>query len=83
MAAGGRGAGIAWVGATAFLVAGALVYVLVPEHDPLGVSDRSGLVSMVIGLPGLVVALVALLWARPGAREDQAAAVARLAREVR
>ncbi len=83
MAAGRRGAGIAWVGATAFLVAGALVYVLAPEDGPLGVSDRSGLVSMVIGLPGLVVALVALLWARPGAREDQAAAVARLAREVR
>ncbi|MFK4066140.1 NACHT domain-containing protein [Streptomyces sp. NPDC029674] len=82
MAAGGRGTGMVWVGATAFLVAGALVYVLVPEHDPLGVSDRSGLVSMVVGLPGLVVALVALLWARPGAREDQAAAVARLAREV-
>ncbi|MEV7196795.1 NACHT domain-containing protein [Streptomyces sp. NPDC093510] len=82
MAAGGRGAGMAWVGATALLVTGALFYVLVPEHDPLGVSDRSGLVSMVVGLPGLVVALVALLWARPGAHEDQAAAVARLAREV-
>lgn len=83
MATGGRGTGIAWAGATAVLVAGALVYVLAPEHDALGVSDRSGLVSMVIGLPGLVVALIALVWARPGAHADQAAAVARLAREVR
>ncbi|MET7359043.1 NACHT domain-containing protein [Streptomyces sp. NPDC005562] len=83
MASGGRGTGIAWAGASAVLVAGALVYVLAPEHEALAVSDRSGLVSMVVGLPGLVVALVALLWARPGAYADQAAAVARLAREVR
>ncbi|MFF4254421.1 NACHT domain-containing protein [Streptomyces sp. NPDC001663] len=83
MAGRGRASTIAWAGATCVLVAGALVFTLGPAHAPLGVSDRSGLVSMVLALPGLVVAVIALLWARPGSHEGEAAAVARLAREVR
>ncbi|MEU6139211.1 NACHT domain-containing protein [Streptomyces sp. NPDC047081] len=83
MAVGGGGHRLAWAGATCALVAGALAYALAGEHGPLGVSDRSGLVSMAVGLPALVLAAVAALWARPGAYEDETAAVARLVREVR
>ncbi|WP_405992821.1 NACHT domain-containing protein [Streptomyces sp. NBC_00986] len=84
MADRGRASVIAWTGATTCaLVAGALVFVLGSAHAPLGVSDRSGLVSMVAALPALVIAVLAAVWARPGGNEDEAAAVARLAREVR
>ncbi|MCI3272548.1 NACHT domain-containing NTPase [Streptomyces cylindrosporus] len=83
MAVGGGGHKVAWTVATCALVAGAMTYALAGAHGPLGVSDRSGLVSMVVGLPALVLAVVAALWARPGAYEDEEAAVARLAREVR
>ncbi|WP_181387250.1 NACHT domain-containing NTPase [Streptomyces sp. Act143] len=83
MAVGGSGSRVAWVGATCVLVGGALVYALRGAHGPLGVSDRSGLVSMVVALPALVASVVGLLWARSGAHEDETAAVARLVREVR
>ncbi|MEV6500125.1 NACHT domain-containing protein [Streptomyces prunicolor] len=84
MADRGRASVIAWTGVTTcVLVAGALVFVLRSAHAPLGVSDRSGLVSMAAALPALVIAVLAALWARPGGYEDEAAAVARLAREVR
>ncbi|MDN3023106.1 hypothetical protein [Streptomyces sp. S.PB5] len=39
-------------------------------------SDRSGLVSMTVALPAPAIAVLGLLWARPGAHEDEAAAVA-------
>ncbi|MGW3290699.1 NACHT domain-containing protein [Streptomyces sp. NPDC001002] len=83
MADRGRASTIAWTGATCVLVAAALVFALGPEHAPLGVSDRSGLVSMVAAVAALMAAVIALLWSRPGGHEDEAAAVARLAREVR
>lgn len=83
MAVGGSGGKVAWVGATCALVGGALAYALWGAHGPLGVSDRSGLVSMAVALPALVVSVIGLLWARPGAHEDESAAVARLVREVR
>jgi hypothetical protein len=83
MAVGGGGRKVVWVAATGALIVGALGYVLAGDHEPLGVSDRSGLVSMLAALPALVIAMIAALWAQPGAYEDEAAAVARLAREVR
>ncbi|WP_179851046.1 NACHT domain-containing protein [Streptomyces sp. TLI_55] len=83
MAVGGGGGRVAWAGATCVLVGGASAYALWGAHGPLGVSDRSGLVSMAVALPALVVSVIGLLWARPGAHEDETAAVARLVREVR
>lgn len=83
MAVGGSGSRTAWAGVACVGAAGVLAYALAGEHDRLSVSDRSGLVSMVLGVPALVLALVAAWVMRQGAREDDAAAVARLAREVR
>ncbi|MFD7246747.1 NACHT domain-containing protein [Streptomyces massasporeus] len=85
MAVGGRGSrsGIAWAVATCVAVGGAVAYALAGANGPLGLSDRSGLLSMAVAVPALAVALIGLQWARPGAHEDEAAAVARLVREVR
>ncbi|MBC2903792.1 NACHT domain-containing protein [Streptomyces cupreus] len=85
MAVGGSGSrvAVAWVAVTCVLVGGALAYVLAGRQGSLGVSDRMSLISMVAALLALVLALIGWLATRSGAHEDEAAAVARLVREVR
>ncbi|MFF5498006.1 NACHT domain-containing protein [Streptomyces aquilus] len=83
MAVGGSAGRVALAGVVSALVAGTLVYTLSGDHGALGVSDRSGLVSMVATMIGLVVTVVVAAWSIPGRYEDEATAVARLAREVR